>query len=202
MESRIEIINPYSNYIFKSHYDFDYENVISKCKDLLNSAPSDFALVTKGGSSHQNSKQPHEIPELKEYFDWLKNIVIEVATRGMGYFSDFHDIILTNSWVNLTNSGGKTLGHKHPNTFIVVSTYLHMPENGGYFEAKDPLEDLKSFYYRNNPDWYWKEVPTKSGDLLIFPGWLKHRTQENKSNEDRWVLTTSFDQTFKGGYYL
>jgi uncharacterized protein (TIGR02466 family) len=120
----------------------------------------------------------------------------------MGYFSDFHDIILTNSWGNLTNSGGKTLGHKHPNTFLVVSTYLHMPENGGYFEAKDPLEDLKSFYYRNNPDWYWKQVPTKSGDLLIFPGWLKHRTQENKSNEDRWVLTTSFDQTFKGGYYL
>ena len=202
MESRIEIINPYSNYIFKSHYDFDYENVILKCKEVLYSAPSEFALVTKGGSSHQNAKQPHEILELKEYFDWLKNMVIEVATRGMGYFSDFHDIILTNSWVNLTNSGGKTLGHKHPNTFIVVSTYLHMPENGGYFEAKDPLEDLKSFYYRNNPDWYWKEVPTKSGDLLIFPGWLKHRTQENKSNEDRWVLTTSFDQTFKGGYYL
>ena len=202
MESRIEIINPYSNYIFKSHYDFDYENVIFKCKELLYSAPSEFALVTKGGSSHQNAKQPHELPELKEYFDWLRNMVIEVATKGMGYFSDFHDIILTNSWVNLTNSGGKTLGHKHPNTFIVVSTYLHMPENGGYFEAKDPLEDLKSFYYRNNPDWYWKEVPTKSGDLLIFPGWLKHRTQENKSNEDRWVLTNSFDQTFKGGYYL
>jgi uncharacterized protein (TIGR02466 family) len=202
MESRIEIINPYSNCIFKSHYDFDYENVIPKCKELLYSAPSEFGLVTKGGSSHQNAKQPHEIPELKEYFDWLRNMVIEVATKGMGYFSDFHDIILTNSWVNLTNSGGKTLGHKHPNTFLVVSTYLHMPENGGYFEAKDPLEDLKSFYYRNNPDWYWKEVPTKSGDLLIFPGWLKHRTQENKSSEDRWVLTTSFDQTFKGGYYL
>ena len=73
MESRIEIINPYSNYIFKSHYDFDYENVIFKCKELLYSAPSEFALVTKGGSSHQNAKQPHEILELKEYFDWLKD---------------------------------------------------------------------------------------------------------------------------------
>ena len=69
MESRIEIINPYSNCIFKSHYDFDYENVIPKCKELLYSAPSEFELVTKGGSSHQNAKQPHEIPELKEYFE-------------------------------------------------------------------------------------------------------------------------------------
>jgi uncharacterized protein (TIGR02466 family) len=202
MENRIEIVNPYSNYIFKSHYDFNFDIVIPKCKELLESAPSEFGLVTNGGSSHQNAIQPHMLPELKEYFEWLQMMVIEVATRGMGYFSDFHDIVLTNSWVNVTHPGGKTLGHKHPNTFIVVSTYLNVPENGGFYEAKDPLEDLKSFYYRNDPDWYWKQVPVTSGDLLLFPGWLKHRTQENKSNEDRWVLTTSYDQVFKGDYYL
>lgn len=86
--------------------------------------------------------------------------------------------------------------------FLVASTYLNIPENSGYFEAKDPLENLKSFYYRNEQNWSWKEIPTISGDVLIFPGWLKHRTQQNKSGKDRWVLTSSYDQSFKDGYYL
>ena len=37
----------------------------------------------------------------------------------------------------------------------------------------------------------WKEIPTTSGDVIIFPGTLNHRTQINKSLEDRWVLTTN-----------
>jgi hypothetical protein len=60
----------------------------------------------------------------------------------------------------------------------------------------------------------WKEVPAITGDVLVFPGWLKHRTQvnnahsklliddngvgrEENSSEDRWVLTTNFTQEFK-----
>ena len=26
----------------------------------------------------------------------------------------------------------------------------------------------------------------------MFPGWLRHRTQQNRSNENRWVLTTNY----------
>jgi len=202
MENRIDIINPYSSYIFKAHYNFDWEKIKPKCQELLHSAPSDFALVTKGGSSHQNAMQPHMLDEFKDFYEWLQMMINEVATKGMGYFSDFHDYVLTNSWMNVTYDEGQTLGHKHPNTFLVASTYLNIPENSGYFEAKDPLEDLKSFYYRNDPSWAWKEIPTISGDVLIFPGWLKHRTQQNKSGQERWVITSSYDQIFNNEYFL
>lgn len=72
MKSRIEIVNPYSNCIFKSHYDFDFDIVIPKCKELLYSAPSEFGLVTNGGSSHQNATQPHMLPELKNTLSGYK----------------------------------------------------------------------------------------------------------------------------------
>jgi ectoine hydroxylase-related dioxygenase (phytanoyl-CoA dioxygenase family) len=86
---------------------------------------------------------------------------------------------------------------------MAAAAYLNMPENGGYFECKDPLEDLKGFYYHDTNDWMWKEIPVVSGDVLIFPGWLKHRTQPNNSDEERWVITTNFEQEFNkdGNYY-
>jgi ectoine hydroxylase-related dioxygenase (phytanoyl-CoA dioxygenase family) len=49
----------------------------------------------------------------------------------------------------------------------------------------------------------WTEIPVVSGDILVFPGWMKHKTQENKSGEERWVLTTNFDQQFdEAGNFL
>ena len=41
----------------------------------------------------------------------------------------------------------------------------------------------------------WKKVEAKTGDVLIFPGWIKHRTQPNESDENRWVLTSNYIST-------
>ena len=49
--------------------------------------------------------------------------------------------------------------------------------------------------YDNNID-DWRTVPAKTGDTFIFPGWLRHRTQENTLDKERWVLTTNFNRAF------
>jgi ectoine hydroxylase-related dioxygenase (phytanoyl-CoA dioxygenase family) len=69
-----------------------------------------------------------------------------------------------------------------------------MPKDGGYIEFYDPLEYHKAHLPRVIDDQQsnWKAVPTVTGDVVLFPGWLKHRTQKNKSNENRWVLTTNY----------
>jgi hypothetical protein len=69
-----------------------------------------------------------------------------------------------------------------------------MPPNGGWIEFKDPLEYCKGYFPTTADDEIlnWKAVPTKTGDVVMFPGWLRHRTQENKSNENRWVITTNY----------
>ena len=81
-------------------------------------------------------------------------------------------------------------------TCALPISYLYMPENGGYFEAKDPLELLNSNGYHNMSEWRWKEIKTISGDILIFPSWLIHRTQKNESDEGRYVMTTNFVTRF------
>jgi uncharacterized protein (TIGR02466 family) len=192
----IGVINPHSNYIFKLHFDFDWDLLAPFCHELISTTPKGLSLVTNGHTSHQNKKQPHRIKEFKPYFDWLHFMVAEVAKNGMGYSKSYHEYKVTNSWVNVHEKGGVTSTHNHSNTFLVAAAYLKMPENGGYFECKDPLEYVKGEFYYDDPNWMWKEIPTVTGDVLIFPSWLRHRTQVNNSNEKRWVLTSNFSQEF------
>ena len=35
----------------------------------------------------------------------------------------------------------------------------------------------------------WKPVSCQTGDVLIFPGWLNHRTQQNEAGGERICMT-------------
>ena len=149
--------------IYKFHFDFDWVVLKPICEELISIEKSQMNLVNNGKTSYVNDTHPHNIDEFKRYYKLLTTML---NTHFIG-----------NSWVNVHYSGGKTIEHNHPNVDIIAAAYLHMPENGGYFEYEENLK--------------WKEIPTTSGDVIIFPGTLNHRTQINKSLEDRWVLTTN-----------
>ena len=38
----------------------------------------------------------------------------------------------------------------------------------------------------------WSTVPTETYDVLIFPSWLKHRTQPNFSQQKRIAVSMNF----------
>ena len=190
----IEPIYPHGSYVYKAHYKFDWNKLRPICKNLIESTKSEGYLVEGGKTSVANFKQPHKILEFSHYYTWLKGIIKEISIEHEGYHKQFKYNV-ANSWVNYHAEGGKTLEHNHSNVLFVAAAYLYIPENGGFIQYKDPLEYQKSAYEHQNPkDWIWKEVPVVTGDVLIFPGWLRHRTQNNLSNEKRWVLTTNYLQ--------
>jgi hypothetical protein len=39
---------------------------------------------------------------------------------------------------------------------------------------------------------FGKKVPAKTGDVLLFSGWIRHRTEHSRTNDERWVLTTNY----------
>jgi uncharacterized protein (TIGR02466 family) len=195
--NKIEILHPHQPYLFKLHYEFDWEAIKPICDELLNDENNKTIPILKNGlSSFTNKVQPHTHPAFFNFYSWLVPIVRNIALQGLGYaFTDKLDI--SNSWLNLQNKGGHTIEHNHANCFIGTSTYLNIPENSGYFECKDPLELLNSSGYHNSSNWRWKEIKTISGDILVFPSWLIHRTQENNTDEGRYVLTTNFINDFR-----
>lgn len=191
----VHIISPHSPYLYKLHYDFNWQQLKPVCERMIE-GNAKIPILKNGKSSYTHKVQPHQHLAFADFYDWLIEMVRIIAQQSMGI--SFTDTLkVANSWINLQEYGGHTTEHNHAHVCIGVSTYLHMPKDGGYFECKDPLELLKSANYHIDPNWAWKEVPTVSGDILVFPSWLIHRTQENKTNEGRWVLTTNFVHNFQ-----
>ena len=93
---------------------------------------------------------------------------------------------ISNNVFRLNNGSYNVLIMKNNESFQNVG----MIDTSGFIEYKDPLEYIKGFLPKkcNN----WKEIQAKTGDTLLFPGWIRHRTQPNNLLKDRWVLTTNF----------
>jgi len=95
-----------------------------------------------------------------------------------------------NSWINWHDEGASLSEHDHDMMSFIVTYYLKKPVNSGHIEIRNPLEYHWAGYGNNLP--YFRELQTIAGDIIIFPGWLKHRVQANASKERRIVLTMNF----------
>mgnify|MGYP003333825085 FL=1 len=200
--TQAQIINPFDPYFFKLHFDFDWRTLEPICKKLIDTTKyTDAAELLNGHTSQSNVLKPHEIPEFAPFYSWLMSCIPSIAQVCIGKESDqmlkdnnsAMDYYVSNSWVNVHNKNGITGEHNHACTSIVVAAYLNMPENGGNFLCKDPLEYHKAMLPVHSAH-LWRQIPTISGDVLVFPGWLIHKTQPNLSDQDRWVLTTNLMQ--------
>ena len=188
-----ELINPWPPLIHKFHYDFDFDNIkeeIYKFIDYTREVNGNSALEEGNAFSTATNyfAGPHTWEMFSPFVRWLEDKK-QIVWNNLRYPQGEHNRIGPKaSWVNVHNHGGTTLEHAHGYTELVVTCYLNLPENGGFIEYRDPLE----WHKINTPageDEPFVAVPCKTNDVLIFPGWLKHRTQPNKSTEDRIVLT-------------
>lgn len=185
-DSALTLFPPYA---WKYNYDFDWTILKPKLDDL-------FSLVQVNSNLEQGNAissvslpshlQPHTWTELKNFQHWLGDKIDFL--RSVNKFVVNHSEV-TNSWANKHGSGGVTLEHSHNYTTFVVACYLYCPVNSGNIEFKDPLEYHKSGWPVLPEESLYQEVPVTTNDVLIFPGWIKHRVQPNASDEDRYVLT-------------
>lgn len=190
---RIGLIDatPFSPLVIKSHYDFNWNELKPICRNLINTSPGQTDLEQNDGkSSSTNPQSPHSIYQFNSFYKWLNPMIEHIIVNEWGYDSRLKYGVVQ-SWVNVHNKTGVTLEHAHGAAIMAIATYLQLPKDGGFIEYKDPMEYPKNFHQRTSLDWMWKEVPAITGDVLMFPGWLLHRTQPSQSDEERWVLTTN-----------
>ena len=192
-------ITPFEPIIIKAHYNgFNWNKLKPVCENMINMSPSRVHIEGENGlSSVSNPNQPHLNRAFDDFYEWLYPIAMQIITKEWGLMRDF-EYIIGNSWVNVHNKGGITNEHHHGSAVLVVATYLNLPNNSGYIQFKDPNEYVKGFHLHEEiDDWCWKTVEARTGDVLLFPGWLRHRTQPSNSLENRWVLTTNIMNSHK-----
>jgi len=196
----MNILDPWAPIVLQDNFtDVDFDAVIKRFKSIQHYIIADInSPLEHGGTSSVaysriSNDKPHMWEELKPFETWLHGGVLDTALtkwriNGVAYGA-------TDSWINEHPTGAWTSEHNHRGANFSLAYYLHVPENGGNIMFRDPME-----YHWGNAngtqdrgvDEIWYPAPVKTGDLVLFPGWLYHKTEKNNSLHPRYVLSMNF----------
>ena len=141
--------------------------------------------------SYNNMRHIHNMPEFKE----LTQCIEEHANTYWKELNYAPQPRVVEMWSNTYKTGSYIDIHNHAPTQVVGSFYLHQPDHGGNLCFEDPMVqvakhqpyDIKGNDIYNSS--YWQtELSVKTGDLVLWPGWLYHRTRPNSSDQDRIII--------------
>jgi uncharacterized protein (TIGR02466 family) len=118
--------------------------------------------------------------------------------------NDF-DLRWLDFWYTIYSKGTNVEEHFHPNSIISGIFYLKCPENCGDIIFLDNNYNFKNFCVNTSPlktFTYPKlfRLTPEEGMIILFPSWLNHTTDLNKSEEDRIMfsfnlLPTTYDSS-------
>ena len=95
---------------------------------------------------------------------------------------------LGNMWANINNPGAYNKQHIHPNSQWSGVYYVKVPKNSGRLFVEDPRPGPNIVMPRRLdglPKALWRMVayPAIEGQIIMFPAWLPHGVEINKSKE-------------------
>lgn len=117
------------------------------------------------------------------------NKQISTYSDLMGY-GKREDIKLKSIWSNIQKKGSQLKRHRHPNSKITGALYLNINSNSSsiYFYNPNPYIYFDSYEKYNDYNCqYYKIIPLNS-QLILFPSWLEHGSEEEKNNSESRVV--------------
>ena len=147
---------------------------------------------------HDDSTQPHQLPEFQTVCDWISQHA-KAYWDQMPYYPDVTPVI-HQSWVTRYGTGGSIRSHNHGIPIdLVAAFYISSTIDQGSLVLEHPLELLLSTQPykipRDQPKKFNHRISVETGDLVMFPAWMKHHSEPNLTNDTRIVLTIDFTGT-------
>lgn len=103
-------------------------------------------------------------------------------------------------WANRQPKGGSVRSHLHGTMPVTAVLYVNAKEGMGNIVLENPLENLlvsQPMDYSAQAFMH-HEIEVRTGDFIMFPGWMRHYVQENTLDEERLILGMNFGS--KGNY--
>ena len=111
----------------------------------------------------------------------------------MGWDLETQEVKISNMWAIINKKGNFNIEHTHPNNYLSAAYYVKAPEKAGSFVVENPLSVARHSYplVEKKTEYNIKAAALniREGDLLLFPAYLPHKVNENKSDEDRIVVS-------------
>lgn len=139
-------------------------------------------------------------PNLDKLRDDVLNIVRTTVIKGIAEAKQLNlDCEYTGGWLNVIEPSDKIEVHAHNDCSLVMTYYLKTPENSGdfvYLDTKNIITDDGKFIPVDiSPDSVaLKRIKPKEGMLLLFPAYLLHEVEANKSDDLRVSISGDIKQ--------
>ena len=112
-----------------------------------------------------------------------------------------HELEITGMWGNIQKPNTYFKHHTHYNNIFSGVFYLNENEDFPditFWRSEETSFDPKRVEFNpfNRGSWFER---TEKDKLIVFPAWLQHSVDLNKTNEDR--ISIAFNAILKGDYY-
>lgn len=178
----------------------DFDNLKSVLEPLFEQAKTNNVDLEKQGGVSTYNIDSHL--NLREEFKVLNSLIMAHAALYWKVLDVSENLqpVINQCWANKHLDNGFTSNHSHSLMPMVGTFYLEAPENSGDIVFINPMEYGLTHIPYNGPieDKIETAVHIKTGDLVFFPGWIRHKTQENLSGNPRIVI--SFNIHYQGTY--
>ena len=108
--------------------------------------------------------------------------------------------VLGNMWANINYPGGYNRPHLHPNSLFSGVYWIKTPEKSGNLMLYEPRQGAQCTMPNRKegklPPQLWREIYYEpiAGRIIMFPAWLWHEVQPNRSKDTRLSVSFNFLQ--------
>ena len=156
------------------------------------------------GITRTNVKSWHSPTNMANLPEYKKLVSMLYACQKTIYEQEHleSEPFLGNMWANINPPGGMNRAHQHPNSLWSGVYYIKAPKNSGHLKIDDPRSSAAMVRPRQKkgsvPARLFRETHYEpiDGRCIMFPSWLMHCVDPNKSNDIR--ISVSFNFLQKG----
>ena len=169
-ESLSEIISSV-DYMFREHHD----------------------LVGNAVNTFDQHNRLHEEPVFSNLITQIDDAIKDCWTQ-FNFYKGLEPFI-SECWVNQYKKDAFINSHNHAPYQMSGVLYLNANPKMGNIVFENPnylVVSHQPFNYEHGdeaPSWLETEVDVNTGDLFLFPGWLRHRTLKNNTDETRYIMS-------------
>ena len=151
-----------------------------------------FQFSSIQGSGWQSHK---DLLKNEIYLDLKKCLHIHVKGVLEHLYRDGVEIILKQSWANVSRKSHFTQSHIHEGTHWALVYYVTPTKDAGLY-FKDPRihrhMDTSQKDLRNGFDQIITKKPFESGECILFPSWLTHGVHPNMLDYERISIAANY----------
>jgi uncharacterized protein (TIGR02466 family) len=190
----LEILPIFPTFVWKAELPTDQSASLNPA--LINALMGLGAPLSglRPGENWQSSHDLHKIAEAQPLVDWISS----AARNLLDYLRIPEPVMITGCWANVNAPGTGHRLHSHRNNYLSGAYYIQTQPGADTINFFDPK--IQAGVMRP-----WASKPTAentevamirvtSGTLLLFPAWLQHAVDTNRSNTAR--ISISFNLMF------